>query len=145
LIGYNERLSQPKGMPMSSVYPVPESVASRAHVDADEYERIYRRSISDTDGFWAEQARRLDWVKFPTKVSDVSWGLEDLHIRWFEDGLLNACYNCLDRHLEQRGEQTAIIWEGMIRKCLTLSCRQCMKVCRMANVSSNWVCSAVTR
>ena len=121
---------------MSSIYPVPESAASRAHVDATEYERIYQRSISDTDGFWAEQARRLDWVRFPTKISDVSWNLEDLHIRWFDDGVLNACYNCLDRHLEQRGEQTAIIWEGDDpQNDLTLSYRQVYeKVCRMANV-----------
>ncbi|MDE0410213.1 MAG: acetate--CoA ligase, partial [Alphaproteobacteria bacterium] len=64
------------------------------------------------EGFWAEQAGRLDWIRPFTKVKDVSWAKDDLHIRWFEDGMLNASANCLDRHLAERGEQTAIIWEG---------------------------------
>ena len=136
LIGYNGAFSQAKGIPMSNVYPVAESTASHAHVNAEEYERIYRQSMENTDGFWKEQARRLDWIKFPEKISDVSWNVADLHIRWFEDGVLNACYNCLDRHLEERGEETAIIWEGDDpAKDLKLSYRQLhAKVCRMANV-----------
>ena len=55
---------------------------------------------------------RLDWIEFPTTTKDVSFDKADLHIRWYEDGVLNACYNCVDRHLDTRGDQTAIIWEG---------------------------------
>lgn len=121
---------------MSNVYPVHQDAADRARIKADDYTRIYRHSIEDNDAFWAQQARRLDWVRFPQKISDVSWKLDDLHIRWFEDGQLNACYNCLDRHLDERGEQTAIIWEGDDpARDLKLSYRQLHEqVCRMANV-----------
>ncbi len=121
---------------MSSVHPVHQNAANRARIKADDYTRIYRQSLEDNDAFWAQQAQRLDWVRFPQKISDVSWKLDDLHIRWFEDGQLNACYNCLDRHLEKRGEQTAIIWEGDDpARDLKLSYRQLHEqVCRMANV-----------
>jgi len=121
---------------MSNVYPVHQDAADRARIKADDYTRIYRQSLEDNDAFWAQQAQRLDWVRFPQKISDVSWKLDDLHIRWFEDGQLNACYNCLDRHLEERGEQTAIIWEGDDpARDLKLSYRQLHEqVCRMANV-----------
>ncbi len=94
------------------IFPVTAETAKGAHVDAAAYEAMYRRSMEDPEGFWAEQARRLDWIKPFTKVKDVSWDRRDLHIRWFEDGALNASANCLDRHLAARGEQTAIIWEG---------------------------------
>ena len=121
---------------MSTVYPVPAEIAAKALVTRADYQRIYRASIEDTDGFWADQARRLDWIQFPHKISDVNWDRADLHIRWFKDGILNVCYNCLDRHLAERGEQTAIIWEGDDPgHDLTLSYRQLhQRVCRMANV-----------
>jgi acetyl-CoA synthetase len=121
---------------MSSLHPVHPDAAQRALIKADDYTRIYRQSIEDNEGFWAEQAGRLDWIRFPQHISDVSWDLSDLHIRWFEDGQLNVCYNCLDRHLEQRGEQTAIIWEGDDpARDLKLSYRELhARVCRMANV-----------
>ncbi|MCY3981629.1 MAG: acetyl-coenzyme A synthetase, partial [Alphaproteobacteria bacterium] len=95
-----------------TIYPVTAEAAAGAHVDAAAYEAMYRRSIEDPEGFWAEQARSLDWISPFTKVKDVSWAKQDLHIRWFHDGTLNASVNCLDRHLAARGEQTAIIWEG---------------------------------
>ena len=95
-----------------TIFPVTAEAAGGAHVDAAAYEAMYRRSVEDPEGFWAEQARRLDWIKPFTKAKDVSWAKDDLHIRWFEDGTLNASANCLDRHLAERGEQTAIIWEG---------------------------------
>ncbi|MCY4231301.1 MAG: acetate--CoA ligase [Alphaproteobacteria bacterium] len=95
-----------------TIYPVTAEAAAGAHVDAAAYEAMYRRSIEDPEGFWAEQARSLDWIRPFTKVKDVSWAKQDLHIRWFHDGTLNASVNCLDRHLAARGEQTAIIWEG---------------------------------
>ncbi len=97
---------------MSKLYPVPAAAAKRALMKAVDYERIYQQSIEDPDQFWLDQAKRLDWVKFPQTASNVSWNASDLHIRWFEDGELNACYNCIDRHLKDRSEQTAIIWEG---------------------------------
>ena len=73
---------------------------------------MYARSISDPDGFWAEQAKRIDWIKSPTKIKNTSFAYPDISIKWFEDGVLNISANCLDRHLEKRGDQTAIIWEG---------------------------------
>ena len=73
---------------------------------------LYQRSLQDPDAFWAEQAQRIDWFKPFTEVQDCSWARNDLHIRWFADGELNACHNCLDRHLDQHAERTALIWEG---------------------------------
>ncbi len=121
---------------MSSFHPVPDDAASRALITKQDYERIYRQSIEDPDGFWKEQAKRLDWLQFPEKISDVSWDRSNLHIKWFEDGVLNACSNCLDRHLATRGDQTAIIWEGDDpSRDLTLTYSQLHeRVCRMANV-----------
>ena len=95
-----------------TIFPVTAGAAESAHVNAAAYEAMYRRSVEDPEGFWAEQAGRLDWIRPFTKVKDVSWDRRDLHIRWFEDGVLNASANCLDRHLAGRGEQTAILWEG---------------------------------
>ena len=95
-----------------TIFPVTAGAAESAHVNAAAYEAMYRRSVEDPEGFWAEQAGRLDWIRPFTKVKDVSWDRRDLHIRWFEDGALNASANCLDRHLAGRGEQTAILWEG---------------------------------
>ena len=93
-------------------YPVPEAVKARALIDEAGYEEVYKRSVEDNEGFWKEQARRVDWIKPFTKVKDVSFAKDDLHIRWYEDGTLNACYNCVDRHLEAKGDDVAIIWEG---------------------------------
>jgi len=72
---------------------------------------LYARSLADPDGFWLEQAQRLEWMKAPTKAGDWSFRAEDFHVRWFEDGVLNVSANCLDRHLAERGEQVAILWE----------------------------------
>ena len=94
------------------VFPVPADWQQRAWVDNAKYEEMYRRSIDDPDGFWGEHGKRLDWIKPYTQVKDVSYNVDDLHIRWFHDGTLNAAANCLDRHLDTRGDQTAIIWEG---------------------------------
>jgi len=94
------------------IHPVPDAWAKKAWIDNETYLKEYERSIKDPEGFWADQAKRLDWRKAPTKVKNTSFGPGDVSIRWFEDGELNASYNCLDRHLEKRGDQTAIIWEG---------------------------------
>lgn len=91
--------------------PVPEIVAKAAWVDARTYHEMYERSIKEPEEFWGEQGKRLDWITPYTKVKDVSFK-DDVHIRWFYDGTLNVCANCIDRHLPKRAEQTAIIWEG---------------------------------
>ncbi len=96
----------------SKVYPVPADFAASAHIDEASYNAMYQRSIDDPEGFWAEQATEfLDWFKPWDTVLD--WSFEDdVHIKWFEGGKLNVAYNCIDRHLESRGDQIAIIWEG---------------------------------
>ncbi|NNE05743.1 MAG: acetate--CoA ligase [Xanthomonadales bacterium] len=121
---------------MSTIHPVIPAAAERARVSQAQYEELYRMSISDNEGFWATQARRISWIKPFSRVKDVSWDREDLHIRWFEDGSLNACYNCVDRHLETRADQAAIIWEGDDPgRDEAITYRQLHgRVCRMANV-----------
>jgi acetyl-CoA synthetase len=93
------------------LYQVPEALARSAHIDRARYEQMYRRSIDDPEGFWAEQAERfVTWNKKWDKV--WQWDFHTADIKWFEGAELNVAYNCLDRHLEQRGDQIAIIWEG---------------------------------
>src|SRR5665213_2698427 len=118
------------------VVPVPEEWKKRAYVNARDYAALYADSIKDPDTFWKRQAARLDWIKPFTKVSDVSWDPEKLHIKWFEDGVLNVAANCIDRHLANRGNQTAIIWEGDDPKdSKHITYRQLHEeVCRFANV-----------
>jgi len=116
--------------------PVPEAFAKSAIVDKAGYDRMYRQSIEDPEGFWAEHGKRIDWFKPYSKIKDVSYDKSDLHIRWFYDGTLNASYNCLDRHLEKRGDQTAIIWEGddpSVDKKITYR-ELHRQVCKFANV-----------
>jgi len=96
----------------TNTYPVPEAAKKRALINAAQYEQMYAQSVNDNEGFWAEQAERVDWIKPFSKVKDVSFAKDDLHIRWYEDGTLNACYNCVDRHLETKADDVAIIWEG---------------------------------
>jgi len=121
---------------MSKTYPVIAAAAQRTHVDQQRYEDMYHKSIENNAGFWSEQARRISWIMPFSKVREVSFDRDDLHIRWFEDGTLNACYNCVDRHLESRADQTAIIWEGDDPDVdLHISYRELhQRVCRMANV-----------
>jgi len=96
----------------TQIYPVPEATKKRALIDKARYEEMYAKSVEDNEAFWAEQAQRIDWIKPFTKVKDVSFAKDDLHIRWYEDGTLNVCYNCVDRHLDKNGDDVAIIWEG---------------------------------
>ena len=121
---------------MNKLYPVPESFRKNALIDKQEYQRIYRESVENPDRFWSDIAERLDWFRFPTVIKNVSLDTSDLHIRWFEDGVLNACYNCVDRHLDKRGDQTAIIWEGDDPdRDEHITYRQLhQRVCRMANI-----------
>lgn len=94
------------------VFPVPDTLKSSAHVSAEAYEQLYRRSIDDPVGFWREQASILDWAQPFTQVKNTRYGADDVAIEWFADGKLNASYNCLDRHAAERGDDAAILWEG---------------------------------
>ncbi|GAB0147553.1 acetate--CoA ligase [Marichromatium gracile] len=100
-------------MSEQKVYPVPAETAANAHIDAATYEAMYRRSVDDPEGFWGEHAEQfVTWFKKWDSVLDYSYQADDLHVEWFKGGKLNVTYNCLDRHLETRGDQVAIIWEG---------------------------------
>ena len=94
------------------IYDVPADWFKRAWVDDAKYREMYARSVSDPNDFWAEQAKRIDWIKPFTKVENVSFAPGNISIKWFEDGVLNVAWNCIDRHLDKRGDQVAIIWEG---------------------------------
>jgi len=127
-------------MSENRIYPVPADVAERAWADADEYRRLYEASITDSEAFWREQAtERLDWIEPFTEVSDCSFAADDLHIRWFADGKLNVAANCLDRHLETRGDQIAIIWESDDGKTTEkITYRELHeRVCRLAGALRN--------
>ena len=97
---------------MSDVYPVPADWAKKAFVTATGYEDAYAQSIRDPDTFWREEAKRLDWMSPFTKVKNTSFHEADFGIKWFEDGALNVSANCIDRHLPERKDDIAIIWEG---------------------------------
>ena len=94
------------------LYPVTQEWAQSALVDNEKYLEMYQSSIDDPDGFWGEHGKRLDWIKPYTTVKNTSYEHSDVHIKWYEDGTLNVAANCVDRHLETRGDQIAIIWEG---------------------------------
>jgi len=94
------------------IYDVPADWKKRAYLDEARYKAMYAQSIRDPNGFWAEQAKRIDWTKPFTKVKNTSFAPDNVSIKWFEDGATNVCYNCVDRHLAKRADQVAIIWEG---------------------------------
>ena len=122
-------------MSFNNVFPVPDSLAKAAWIDAAKYTLLYRQSIEDPEGFWREQAKRLHWSKAPTKIKDTDFAGK-VHVRWYEDGVLNASYNCIDRHLATRADRTAIIWEGDDpgqQKNITYA-ELHENVCRLANV-----------
>ncbi|HEY5107230.1 MAG TPA: acetate--CoA ligase [Caulobacteraceae bacterium] len=118
------------------VFQVPPAWAKRAHMDAAGYQAALKRVESDPDGFWREVGERLDWIEPFTEVKDVSFEADDFHIRWFADGVLNVCVNCLDRHLPGRADQVAFIFEGdNPADSRTITYREVhAEVCRMANV-----------
>ena len=99
-------------MSEDQIFEVPRAIADKALVNDAQYQNMYARSLEDADGFWAEHGRRIDWIKPYTKVKNTHYGKDDVSIKWYEDGTLNACVNCVDRHVETRGDQVAIIWEG---------------------------------
>ena len=124
---------------MSTVHPVPDAFAKNARLSHVEYARQYSESLRDPEGFWKRVAQRLDWIKPPTKIKNTSFDAQDLHIRWFEDGALNVAANCLDRQLQERGDKTAILFEGDDpNESRAISYRELhAEVCRFANALRN--------
>ena len=120
----------------SKSYPVPEAFAAQANLTPEKYREMYAASVADPIAFWSEQGKRLDWMTPYTQVKDVSWETGDLHVRWYHDGVLNVSANCLDRHLEKRGDKAAMIWEGDAPgETYTITYRQMhTAVCKFANV-----------
>ncbi len=96
---------------LKDVYPVPAHIAAETLCTTEQYEDIYTRSVTDPETFWAQEKNRITWSKTPTIIKNTNY-TGDISIKWFEDGELNACYNCVDRHLPKRANDTAIIWEG---------------------------------
>ncbi|MBQ0821568.1 acetate--CoA ligase [Microvirga sp. HBU67558] len=121
------------------IYDVPAEWTHRAYLDDAGYRAKYEASIRDPEGFWAEEAKRIDWFKAPTRIKNTNFGPDNVAIRWFEDGVTNVAYNCVDRHLHTRGDQVAIIWEGDDpSESKKITYRELhAQVCRMANIMRN--------
>ena len=124
----------------AELYPVPADFAANARITRDDYARNYAESLRDPDAFWMDAAKRLDWMRAPTQAGDVSFDVDDFHVRWFADGELNASVNCLDRHLATRGDKIALIFEpdapdGEVQR---ISYRDLhARVCKLANALRN--------
>jgi acetyl-CoA synthetase len=123
-------------MSQPHTYPIPADIAQRALISEEQYRQLYRQSVNDPAAFWGEQGKIIDWITPYTQVKNTSFDPGHIRIRWFEDGTLNVAANCLDRHLAERGEQTAIIWEGDdAKESKIITYRQLHRdVCRFANV-----------
>jgi acetyl-CoA synthetase len=121
------------------IYEIPSEWKQRSYADDTKYQAMYQRSIADPNGFWAEQAKRIHWYRAPTRIKNTSFDPHNVSIKWFEDGTLNAAYNCIDRHLPSRANQTAIVWEGDDPKdAKNITYQQLHdEVCRMANILRN--------
>ncbi|BCT92164.1 acetyl-coenzyme A synthetase [Lysobacter helvus] len=122
------------------VYPVPPAFAAQARLRRDDYDRLYAESLADPDGFWRRVADRIDWITPPTQVRDVSFDVEDFHIRWYADGVLNASVNCLDRQLPMRGDKVALLFEpdDPNTPVQRITYRELhARVCRLANALRN--------
>lgn len=125
---------------MSDLYPVDPAFARQARVDAATYARDYKASIEQPEAFWKQVAQRLDWIKAPTRIKDVSFDVDDFRIQWFADGELNASVNCLDRQLDTRGEKIALLFEpdSPDGESYGVTYRQLhARVCRLANALRN--------
>ncbi|KOO06714.1 acetate--CoA ligase [Vibrio hepatarius] len=99
-------------MSEAHIYPVKENIKTNTHADNDTYLAMYEQSVKDPETFWGEHGKIVDWIKPFTKVKSTSFDTGHVDIRWFEDGTLNVSENCIDRHLAERGDEVAIIWEG---------------------------------
>src|SRR6476661_259978 len=120
-------------------YEIPAEWKQRTTINEAKYHEMYERSVADPNGFWAKEAKRITWMTPFRKVKNTSFGPGNVSIKWFEDGTLNASYNCIDRHLPDRANQTAIIWEGDDPKDSKHITYQELhdEVCRMANILRN--------
>ena len=121
---------------MDDLYKPSNKIVENAHINKSKYEEMYKESISNPIKFWSEHGKRIDWIKNYEKVRDFSYDQQNLYIKWFEDGTLNASYNCIDRHLKNNGNKTAIIWEGDSpdeQKSITYN-ELYKNVCKFANV-----------
>lgn len=119
----------------NELHPVSTELAKRAHIDNDKYQQMYAQSVDDPESFWREQGKRLNWMTPYTTVKNTTYAYPDVSIKWYEDGILNVSANCIDRHLEKRGDQVAIIWEGddpSVDKKITYN-ELHEHVCRLAN------------
>jgi acetyl-CoA synthetase len=96
----------------SNLYPVSKSNQASSHANKAEYQRLYQWSVDDPQGFWAQQGQRIDWIKPYTQICGSNFSSQNIDIKWFEDGQLNATFSCIDRHVKQYPQRTAIIWEG---------------------------------
>ena len=121
------------------IYEVPAEWAARAFIDEAKYREMYARSLKDPNAFWAAEAKRIHWMKPFHKVKNTSFGPGEVSIKWFEDGVTNVAYNCIDRHLAKRADQVAIIWEGDDPKNQKYITYQELhdEVCRFANILRN--------
>jgi acetyl-CoA synthetase len=120
-------------------YPIPADWKLRATIKEPEYFEMYERSLADPKTFWAKEAKRIHWYRKPTRIKNTSFGPGNVSIKWFEDGVTNVAYNCIDRHLAERADQVAIIWEGddpSESKHITYQ-ELHDQVCRMANILRN--------
>jgi acetyl-CoA synthetase len=126
-------------MMSDKIYEVPAEWKRRSFADDAKYREMYQRSIADPNAFWAEQAKRIHWYRAPTRIKNSSYDPHNVSIKWFEDGVLNAAYNCIDRHLPSRANQTAIIWEGdEPTDAKTITYQELHdEVCRFANILRN--------
>tara|TARA_B100001123_G_scaffold341779_1_gene387602 strand:+ start:1011 stop:3050 length:2040 start_codon:yes stop_codon:yes gene_type:complete len=117
------------------IFKVPKKWSNSAYVDKNKYEKKYKLSIKDNEGFWKKEGRRIDWIKPYTKIKDVKYSKTDVKIKWFYDGTLNASANCIDRHLKDKKNKTAIIWVGDDPKdSKQISYKELQKnVCKVAN------------
>ena len=121
------------------IFPVPESYIENTHVTKEMYEDLYKKAEKDPVKFWHEIGKRIDWIKPYTKTKDVTWSKNKVDINWYYDGTLNVSENCIDRHLKNRADQTAIIWEGDDpSESLNITYKELYKnVCRFANALKN--------
>ena len=94
------------------LHAIPADAQARAKISPEQHAAMYAASVADPEAFWEEHGRRLDWIAAPTVIKNTTFEYPNVSIKWFEDGVLNVCANCVDRHLATRGDQTAIIWEG---------------------------------
>ena len=134
-------------MSAASLYPVKPEVAARSLTDEAAYKAMYQQSVVNPDGFWREQAERIDWIKPFSRVKQTSFDDHHVDIRWFADGTLNVSANCLDRHLETRGDEVAIIWEettppntatSPIASCTTKSANSPMRCAGRMCIGAMW-------